>query len=156
MSEPFYRSSAGAGHSAGDGLRFECTRCQRCCRLEPGYVFLSQRDLEAMAQAKSLTVAEFTARYCRTVDLGGVRRLSLSETADYDCVLWNDGACTVYESRPLQCRSFPFWDANLASPEAWSEAAASCPGIGQGPVRRAVEIDYWLERRHDEPLVAPP
>ena len=119
-------------------------------------MFLSRRDLEALAQAKALTVAEFTARYCRTVDIGGFRRLSLTEKADYDCILWEGGACTVYESRPLQCRSFPFWDANLASPDAWSEAAAACPGIGQGRVRHAVEIDYWLRRRHDEPLVAPP
>ena len=109
MTEPFYRTSADGG------LRFECTRCQRCCRLEPGYVFLSQRDLQALARAKALSVAEFTARYCRAVDIGGFERLSLTEKANYDCSLWEDGACTVYESRPLQCRSFPFWDANLAS-----------------------------------------
>ena len=149
MTEPFYRTSADGG------LRFDCTRCQRCCRLEPGYVFLSERDLQALARAKALSVAEFTARYCRTVDIGGFKRLSLTEKANFDCSLWQDGACTVYESRPLQCRSFPFWDANLASPDAWSEAAASCPGIDQGPVRHAVEIDYWLSRRHEEPLVRP-
>ena len=149
MPEPFYRTLADGG------LRFECTRCQQCCRVEPGYVFLSERDLEELAKAKSVTVAEFTELYCRTVDVGGVRRISLTEKENYDCSLWEHGSCTVYESRPLQCRSFPFWDAHLFSPEAWSEASDSCPGMGQGPIRHAVEIDYWLSRRHSEPLTEP-
>ncbi|HUX21603.1 MAG TPA: YkgJ family cysteine cluster protein, partial [Spirochaetia bacterium] len=39
MYKPFYQ----------DGLRFECTRCDACCRHEPGYVFLSQTDLRRLA-----------------------------------------------------------------------------------------------------------
>ena len=31
-----------------DGLRFECTRCSRCCRHTPGYVFLSENDVERL------------------------------------------------------------------------------------------------------------
>ena len=147
MADPFYQSTPDGG------LRFDCTRCQRCCRLEPGYVFLSQRDLDALARSKSLSVEEFKEHFCRTVDVGGINRLSLTEKPNYDCVLWEDGACTEYEARPLQCRSFPIWDANLMSSDAWLEAAESCPGINQGPVRHAVEIDYWLSRRHEEPFL---
>jgi Fe-S-cluster containining protein len=38
----------------------------------------------------------------------------------------------VYEDRPRQCRTWPFWDSNLKSPEAWLRACDVCPGSGQG------------------------
>ena len=44
-----------------------------------------------------------------------------------------DGArCTVYEARPAQCGSFPFWPENVKSRKAWDDLAAFCPGVGQG------------------------
>ena len=135
------------------GLRFDCTRCQRCCRHQPGYVFLSQNDLEQLAAFLELPAGEVRARYCREVEWGGGVRLSLRERADYDCVFWGEGGWSVYPSRPLQCRSFPFWPAHLSDRESWDAAAAECPGIGLGPRRSALEIDYWLARRADEPLL---
>jgi hypothetical protein len=38
----------------------------------------------------------------------------------------------VYDGRPAQCRTFPFWTLNLRSEEAWNRAARDCQGIGQG------------------------
>ena len=137
-----------------DGLRFDCTRCQRCCRHQPGYVFLSQNDLDQLAAFLNLTAAEVRARYCREVEWGGGARLSLRERPNYDCVFWGEGGCSVYPSRPLQCRSFPFWPAQLADRESWEAAARDCPGIGLGPRHSALEIDYWLARREEEPLLA--
>ena len=142
------------------GLRFDCTRCQRCCRHQPGYVFLSQGDLEQLAAFLGLSPEEVRARYCREVQWGGATRLSLRERADYDCVFWGEGGCSVYPARPLQCRSFPFWASQLVDQEHWDAAARDCPGIGLGPLHSALEIDYWLARRAEEPLLvvdcAPP
>ena len=137
-----------------DGLRFDCTRCQRCCRLQPGYVFLSQSDLDQLAAFLELPVEEVRVRYCREVEVGGVSRLSLQEHANYDCVFWGEGGCSVYAARPLQCRSFPFWPSQLADAESWRMAAQDCPGVTLGPLHSAVEIDYWLARREAEPLLA--
>ena len=141
--EPFYR----------DGLRFACTRCSRCCRHTPGYVFLSARDLARIARRLGITVAESRRRFCRVVDMGGFRRLSLREKPNLDCILWEDGGCSVYEARPLQCRSFPFWSANLASHGSWEEVARSCPGIGRGRVHGRSRIERWLARRLAAPLL---
>ena len=50
----------------------------------------------------------------------------------HDCVFLRDGVrCEVYEARPIQCRTFPFWPRNLKTPEAWHEAARECEGIGR-------------------------
>ena len=37
-----------------------------------------------------------------------------------------------YPVRPLQCRTWPFWDTNLASQSAWDRAARRCHGMNHG------------------------
>ena len=149
MSEQFYRG----------GLRFECTRCSRCCRIDPGYVFLSERDIRPLARFLGLDAEPFVRRYCRTVGVAGTRRLSLREKANIDRIFWDaenaEGGCTVYAARPLQCRSYPFWAANLGSAQEWEDAASVCPGIGRGRVHSPAEIERWLRRRAREPLFNP-
>jgi Fe-S-cluster containining protein len=136
-----------------DGLRFACTRCSRCCRHTPGYVFLSARDLDRVSRALGVDTAEARRRYCRTVRIGQFTRVSLQEKPNLDCILWEDEGCSVYASRPLQCRSFPFWSSNLASRESWEEQAAACPGIGRGRLHGRARIQRWLARRIADPLL---
>ncbi len=133
-----------------DGLRFECTRCSNCCRHTSGYVFLSKADLERLSLASGLANEEFLRLYCRTVDLGVARRVSLKEKANLDCILWENSGCSVYGARPLQCRSFPFWSASVASRAQWDVQAKNCPGMGKGAMHAREEIDDWLARRMTE------
>lgn len=112
-----------------DGLRFSCTGCGDCCTGAPGYVWVNQQEIDALAARLKMTPAQFEAKYVRQV---GVRR-SLKERRNYDCVFLNENRrCTVYEDRPRQCRTWPFWDSNLKSPAAWKAACEACPGSGQG------------------------
>jgi hypothetical protein len=140
MQDPFYKM----------GLRFECTRCSKCCRHTPGYVFLSSMDLYALSKKINIDKQDFLNRYCRTIELGVARRISLKEKPNLDCILWADGGCSLYDSRPLQCRSFPFWNACVSSRKEWELHAASCPGIGRGPIHTREEIDDWLAQRSSE------
>jgi uncharacterized protein len=133
-----------------NGLRFECTRCSRCCRHTPGYVFLSSADLSLLAHATGAGVQEFRWAYCRDVDFGLTRRVSLRERANFDCIFWEKDGCSVYEARPLQCRSFPFWSGCLGSREEWDLHAQQCPGMGRGPLHSRREIEKWLAQRHKE------
>ncbi len=135
------------------GLRFECTRCSRCCRHTPGYVFLSEKDVTRLCRHLRLERAEFIRTYCRRVDTGIARRVSLKEKPNYDCVFWKDGGCSVYEARPLQCRAYPFWSANVASQEAWDEQARLCPGMNHGPLHDRQEIERWLKKRLAEGFI---
>jgi len=143
MEEPFYK----------DGLHFECQRCSGCCRFDSGYVFLSHQDLDRLASNLSLTQDEFLEKYCVKVDMGGYFRISLIEKPNYDCIFWRDGGCAVYEARPLQCRSYPFWEHQLESKEAWENVAKSCPGINKGALHSRQEIEEWLARRKMEKLI---
>lgn len=136
-----------------NGLHFECTRCSACCRHDPGYVFLSEIDLERLSNHFNLTKDQFREKYCRVVDFGIVSRLSLTEKPNNDCIMWKEGGCSVYTARPLQCRSFPFWSSNVEDNESWEATGKDCPGIHRGKLHTAQEIETWLQTRLDEPVL---
>jgi uncharacterized protein len=134
-----------------DGLRFSCTRCNRCCRFDSGYVWLSRADIRGLGELLGLDARQVLDEYCRVVDIGGFRQVSLREQANKDCVFWRDGSCSVYGARPLQCRSFPFWAHQLVDRSAWDRVELECPGANTGALHSAEEIDEWLEMRRLEP-----
>jgi uncharacterized protein len=123
------------------GLKFACTGCGDCCTGEPGYVWANKAEIAAMAAAVNVTVEEFERRYVRMV---GIRK-SLIELAGGDCVFFDNQrrACRVYEARPRQCRTWPFWPSNLASPMDWVRTAERCPGCNIG---RRVPVQEILDQ----------
>ncbi|MCL1814947.1 MAG: YkgJ family cysteine cluster protein [Treponema sp.] len=134
-----------------DGLRFSCIHCSECCRVEPGYVFLSQNDLRLLAEGLQMGYNDIVERYCRWVPSpGGEKQLSLKETPDFDCIFWQD-RCNVYPYRPLQCKTFPFWDSTLNAREAWEELP--CPGKGKGKLHSREYIESCLARRRAESVI---
>lgn len=109
-----------------DGLKFKCTGCGKCCTGAPGYVWLTEEDIQKFANHFKISQEEFLQKYTRFVR----GRYSLNETPKhYDCVFFKDTKCTVYNARPKQCRTFPFWDENIKSPETWDSVAFHCEGI---------------------------
>jgi Fe-S-cluster containining protein len=112
------------------GLRFECTQCGDCCSGSEGYVWVNQEEIDAMASRVGLEPKVFEEKYVKRV---GVRR-SLKERPGGDCVLLDEQTrkCTAYEERPRQCKTWPFWDSNIRTPEAWEETAQACPGCNKG------------------------
>jgi Fe-S-cluster containining protein len=135
------------------GLRFQCRRCSGCCRFAPGYVFLSHEDVAALFKATGLAFPELFNAFLRIVPIGRFSRLSLKEKTNYDCIFWENGGCRIYDDRPMQCRSFPFWSSILSSPETWAEQKKTCPGIDDGPLHSPEEISAWLARRVTERLI---
>jgi len=130
--EPWYK----------DGLQFTCSGCGDCCTGSPGYVWVNEEEIAAMAARVELTVEQFEDHYTRKI---GARR-SLKEFSNGDCVFFDHDTrkCEVYEDRPRQCKTWPFWSSNLKSPEAWAETCEDCPGSGQGQLYQLDEIE---ERR---------
>lgn len=136
-----------------EGLNFTCTRCSNCCRHDSGYVFLSEADISRLSGAFGLSREEFIDRYCTRVNLGIASRISLNEQPNYDCVFFQEGRCSVYPVRPLQCRSYPFWANIVETPQAWQNEASHCPGINIGPRKSRETVMEWLEARKTQPLV---
>ncbi len=126
-----------------DGLRFACTRCGNCCTGAPGFTWVTEDEIAALAAALDLDDGEFRRRFTRTVWRKGVQHVTLIDKGNrqHDCVFFERGVgCTVYGQRPRQCRTWPFWRRNLTSAEDWAEVARECPGVGKGALRPAAEI----------------
>jgi uncharacterized protein len=140
-----------------DGLSFTCTQCGNCCTGGPGYVWISDTEVERLATFLNISPAETRKRHCRKVS----GRVSLKEHRSpaglYDCtflkeidaerdvegqrVRYKKRICTIYPVRPLQCRTWPFWEHNLSSAQAWKAAGRGCPGLNVGRVRDVEEIE---------------
>lgn len=113
-----------------DGLAFQCTGCGNCCSGDPGVVWVSKEEVLQIAQYVGLTETEMRLRHTRRVG----RQVSLTEREDGDCSFLDKETrrCTIYPVRPVQCRTWPFWNSNLESPQAWEEIKQTCPGVGKG------------------------
>jgi len=145
------QKSAGVKESFyADGLAFSCTRCSACCRHEPGFVFLSDKDVRLLAEGLQMRYTDVMETFCRWVPAFKGSKLSLKEKANFDCIFWQDH-CSVYQSRPLQCRTFPFWESTLYSREAWENLP--CPGRDGGEHHSREYIEECLQRRRAEPVM---
>ena len=60
-------------------------------------------------------------------------------------LLGADDRCTIYAVRPRQCRTWPFWASNVASPAAWERTKTECPGSREGELISAEEITRRLK-----------
>ena len=87
-----------------DGLHFACLGCGRCCRGEPGAIWVSEEEEIIIAAWLNLSVEVFRNSY-ETRRWGP---LSLKEKCGGDCIFYNrEGArCSIYPVRPSQCSLF--------------------------------------------------
>jgi Fe-S-cluster containining protein len=127
-------------HWYQDGLRFHCTQCGKCCTGAPGFVWVNDEELQEIATFLNEPLEELTGLHTRIAHRGR----TLREQASGDCVFYDrEKGCVIYPVRPRQCRTWPFWESNVASPEAWEQTCSICPGSGQGDL---ISVDEILER----------
>ncbi len=114
-------------------LRFECTRCGRCCVAGDGYyVYLNTAEAEAIRSYLRLSRRWFRRRYLECLEEG---ELVAASGPNGRCIfLDSEGQCRIYPVRPLQCRSYPFWPELVRSKTAWQREARRCEGINRGKV----------------------
>ena len=119
-----------------DGLRFQCQRCGACCTGQPGYIFVTPGEIAGLSRALGMDLDAFSRHHVSRVG----RAYTIRQRVDHDCMLLDEltGACRGHAQRPAQCRAWPFWAENLASPQDWQLAAVECPGIGEGPLHQDI------------------
>jgi len=146
MPDPKPRSATDRPYFFDQGLRFECTGCGKCCTGASGTIFINDREAAAIAKRLGLTVKTFLADYTYPYKGGH----SIREKENGDCVFLRGKLCGIYEDRPTQCRTFPFWPEVLRSEKQWRAAAKDCEGIGQGKLHTRVEIMAILDKVMNE------
>lgn len=124
-------------------MKFQCQGSGQCClsRGEYGYVYLTKEDLKRFANYFGLSVKEFKSGYCG--EDHGVAHL-LEEPGQVECLFLKENQCSVYEARPTQCRTWPFWPENM-KPKDWKKNVVEfCPGVEKGRLVSAKDIEKNL------------
>ena len=136
------------------GLCFECNKCSNCCR-HSGYVFLSENDIKQIATALNMTQDAFTRKFCKSVIGSGEVRISFIEQTSGDCVFYSQEikGCGIYNSRPLQCKLYPFWEHLVTNVSEWNEEKKTCPGLDCGKRYSKKEIEEHLIKRRLDPII---
>lgn len=108
-----------------------CASCGgRCCIGESGNIFVTPSEIEKIIGILDIDVAQFYKEYLIKRDY----KFSLKEIQvgdSYDCIFFEreNGGCRIYEARPVQCQTFPFWDYYKARVD---ELKQECPGVIDG------------------------
>lgn len=112
-----------------DGFDFvfdesKCIECGGKCCIGDGYVFLEIDEAKKIADYLNISLDEFGMQYLRMVG----NRYALKENGDNpDCIfLDSKRQCRIYECRPKNCASFPFWDIFKKNPQG---AFRECIGV---------------------------
>lgn len=104
-----------------------CETCRgECCRWG-GYVWVTEEEIQAMADLMNMELEAFANEYVKAA----YGKLSLQERlrdGEYHCCMFDpfNNRCQVYQARPEQCRTFPFWDAYRENYQLLLEI---CPGV---------------------------
>ncbi|OFZ18275.1 MAG: hypothetical protein A2X94_07510 [Bdellovibrionales bacterium GWB1_55_8] len=129
------------------GVRFKCLGCGKCCQARDtyGFVYLTKKDRQRLALHLQLSEKEFRRKYCEETD--GWTHL---KNPRLDCGFFKNNGCEVYEARPEQCRTWPFWPENMNA-RAWrSQVLSFCRGASEATHRArlyaAEEIQSALAR----------
>jgi Fe-S-cluster containining protein len=136
---PFYKN----------GINFTCTGCGACCKThgENAYVYLSDIDVENTARFLKMERIDFLNSYCASDEDGNIYLRMIEESC---CFLDSRNQCRIYEVRPMQCRTWPFWSENIKSRTAWKTMVQSCcPGVKNGRLHSKQEIEKTAKKRDD-------
>ena len=106
-----------------------CATCEgNCCIGESGYIWITKDEIINLATYLDLSVDELKNKFLFKVDYKYSIREKIISKDNYACVFFDltKKQCSVYDARPSQCRTFPFWDYFKNNIE---EVVEECPAI---------------------------
>lgn len=121
---------------SGEEFKWTCTACGRCCR-GPGAVYFTENDLSKIRQYLNLdnptkSNQQKWNNLLKRLVQKKQNNFFVHQTEDACMFLSEDNKCTIYEVRPLQCRTFPFWTSNFEDKESYKALRALSPGVRNG------------------------
>ena len=137
-----------------NGIKFSCQSSGNCCVSmgNHGYVYLSKDDLNTLAIFFNQNKNEFKKKYCKITN--GFIHLKEFKKNKGNCLFLINNRCSVYKARPIQCRTWPFWNENMNAKTWNKEIALFCPGIGKGRKYTKENILKILEKdKKNEKLI---
>ena len=118
-----------------DGFNYEfdsskCDECGgKCCVGESGYIWISEDEIRSLGEYLGYTTELFKEIFLEKFG----NRYSIKEKlykGGLACIFFDEKNknCSIYEYRPNQCRSFPFWEHFKGN---FKELERECIGVKQ-------------------------
>jgi len=116
-----------------DGYNFAfdsnaCNECQgRCCTGESGYIYVTKTEALAISDVLGIDIKQLVSEYLFKKGYKySIKENKVGES--YECIFYDSelNACKIYNARPTQCKTFPFWDYYKSRIDELKE---ECPGI---------------------------
>ncbi|MFK2823984.1 YkgJ family cysteine cluster protein [Arcobacter sp. YIC-80] len=106
-----------------------CDTCAgKCCIGESGYIWINKTEIEKLAKHLNISIEDVGQKFLLKIGYKySIKEIQL-EKDNYACVFFdlNKKQCSIYEARPTQCRTFPFWDYFKENKE---EVFKECPAV---------------------------
>lgn len=140
-----------------NGLKFSCTACGKCCQMD-GEVWMDMDEMVLTSEHLNISHQLFLNQYTDTIMSGWVKLKNKVNTDGTDRCIFLDEAdgrsCTIYKSRPVQCRTYPYWPRLLTDESSWSGEAV-VPDDTEGPHWNAKDGGCEGINHKDAVLVSP-
>ena len=121
-------------------MNFECQEsCKgKCCKLnreaEKSFIFLSETEAHQIAMISGERIEQFailaefdSTRFTKKKS----KQWYLNNSGLAACRFFKKGKCSIYDFRPTQCATFPYWPENMTK-KGWKQIGEFCPGIDKG------------------------
>lgn len=113
-----------------DKINFSCKSCGNCCCGSEGAIWVNDIEQSKISEALGLEILQFKSKYTRLLN----GKTSLKEIKkndnDYWCVFLDEKKkCSIYNYRPEQCRTFPYWKHIIENEDYLNLTAKQCQGI---------------------------
>jgi len=105
-------------------IQFKCLQCGNCCG--EGFIYLKPGEASRMAVKLGMHAGVFKKKYTAFFLFLG---RALKWQKDGFCVFMKGNKCSIYEARPSQCRTWPYWKKLLKNKLNLESAAVYCKGI---------------------------
>lgn len=106
-----------------------CNSCQgNCCIGESGNIWITRQEIEYLKNHLNITIEELAHKYIEKRGYRySIKERKLAED-NYACIFFDleKKQCAIYEARPNQCRTFPFWEYFKTNKQ---EVIKECPAI---------------------------
>ncbi len=105
-----------------------CKDCKgRCCKGEAGFIWVDKNEIENIVKFLNVSFDEFEKGCLKKVN-GNYSIKDIAYQGERVCFFFDTekNNCSIYEVRPSQCRTFPFWDRFK---ENRKDLEQECPAI---------------------------
>ena len=126
-------------------IKFKCQGSSNCCvsRGSIGYVYLSIKDRKRLANYKKKSLTKFLEKFCKMQSNYIILK---NKKNSKDCIFLKEKKCSVYNARPEQCRTWPFWPENMNA-KSWKKNVVDfCPGINKGKIYSINKINKIIKK----------